>query len=304
MKTKLIFLVLLIASFSCGTNKSVSDSEKDKIKVAIKEVVNTFIKGCEEANFDMAIEPFFDSPDFVFINNGKTLSYKEVVDGSKPVFNTLLNQQITIIDEKYAFPDNSTVLYTVNVKSLANYKDGHSLLADPEVLLFIFKKIDNRWRVIYYVDSYVEQSVKSSGSSNELNQVELHKYFIGYWKIDVAKDTTVFWDVKSYGTGLEGYFKCVTKGKIFMEGKQIWGYDKSIDKFIMSDMVKGMDNVIYSTWFTSKNTNEMVLLKDISNPEKAPLKREVEIKSPDMFLNKTIVNNNIVKTDTYIRVKN
>ena len=95
MKTRLIFLLLLIACYSCGTNKSVSDAEKDKIKGEVKEVVNTIFKGAEEANFEMATEPWLDSPDFVLINNGMTLSYKEVVDAFKPLFGTLLNQKIT-----------------------------------------------------------------------------------------------------------------------------------------------------------------------------------------------------------------
>ena len=67
MKTRLIFLVLLIVCFSCGTNnKPVSDAQKEKIKGEVKEVVNTIFKGCEEANFDMATEPCLDSPDFVY----------------------------------------------------------------------------------------------------------------------------------------------------------------------------------------------------------------------------------------------
>ncbi len=58
MKTRLIFLVLLIICFSCGTNnKPVSDAQKEKIKGEVKEVVNTFIKGAEEANFELTIEP-------------------------------------------------------------------------------------------------------------------------------------------------------------------------------------------------------------------------------------------------------
>jgi len=56
MKTRLIFLVLFIVCFSCGTNnKPVSDAQKEKIKGEVKEVVNTFIKGCEELNFDMLL---------------------------------------------------------------------------------------------------------------------------------------------------------------------------------------------------------------------------------------------------------
>jgi len=120
MKTKLIILVMLIACFSCGTNnKPVSNAQKEKIKGEVKEVVNTFFKSCEEVNFDKAAEPFFDSPDFVYISNGVTYSYKELM-AMKPVFDKILNQKISIVDEKYAFPDNSTVLYTVNVKSLVN----------------------------------------------------------------------------------------------------------------------------------------------------------------------------------------
>jgi hypothetical protein len=53
------------------------------------------------------------------------------VDAFKPLFGTLLNQKVTIVDEEYAVLDKSTVLYTTNCKSLMNFKDGHSTLADP-----------------------------------------------------------------------------------------------------------------------------------------------------------------------------
>ena len=80
-------MVMLIASISCGTNnKPLSDAQKEKIKGEVKEVVNTFIKGCEELNFDMAVESFLDSPDFDYISNGKTYNYQEVVDGYETSF--------------------------------------------------------------------------------------------------------------------------------------------------------------------------------------------------------------------------
>jgi uncharacterized protein (DUF2147 family) len=232
-----------------------------------------------------------------------TLSYKEVVDAFKPLFGTLLNQKVTIVDEEYAVLDKSTVLYTTNCKSLMNFKDGHSTLADPEAMLFTFKKINNRWRVIYVVDSYVEKTVKYKEPSKELNQVELHKQFVGNWKTEAGKDTVVIWDVKSYGTGIDGYFKIVTKGKIVMEGKQLWGYDKNLDKYTMSEMIKGMDNALYSSWFTSKNKCVMIFYSDILNPDNASMKYEVEFKSPDMLIQTTIKNNKPVKVDTMTRVK-
>jgi hypothetical protein len=163
MKTKLIYLVLLLTVCSCGTKMSnpVSDTEKGKIKGEIKEVLNTFFKGCEEVNFDMVLKPMLDSPDYAYINNGYSFSYKECVDVFKPIFNTFLNQKITIVDEKYSFLDNSTVLYSNHSKSLTNYKDGHAVLQDPTVMLFIFKKFDNAWKIIYVVESHIDKIISS-----------------------------------------------------------------------------------------------------------------------------------------------
>ena len=164
MKTKLIFLILLIANLSCETNKSASNAEKDKIKGEIKEVVNTIFKGCEEANFDMAMESWNDSPDLVFIYNGVSLDYQGILDGMGPLFNTMLNQEVTIIDEKYVFINKSTVIYTSNCTFLENYKDGHAILSDPMVLQFTFIKINDEWKVINGVESSVRQDINSSES--------------------------------------------------------------------------------------------------------------------------------------------
>jgi hypothetical protein len=303
MKTLLIFLVLLIGCFSCGTNnKPVSDAQKEKIKGEVKEVVNTFIKGCEEANSDMLLGIYLDSPDFVYTYNGNSFGYKQVAETMKPVFNTLINQKGTIINENYAVLDNSTVLYTNNSKWLMNFKDGHSILQDPWIVQLLIKKIDNKWKVISGNESGVEQSVPSE-SSKGLNQVELIKQFAGTWKAEVGKDTTEFFDAKSYGAGLYADFKYVTKGKIVLEGKQLWGYDKKVDKFIISVVVKGMDMQIAEVRFTSKNICEIIPFSDIFNLRKESYKLESEFKSPDIQLYKTIINNNIIKTDTYTRVK-
>ena len=170
MKTRLVYLVLLIVCFSCGTNnKPVSDAQKEKIKGEVKEVVNTFFKGAEEANADMIIGTYLDSPDFVFTYNGNSFRYKQCADMAKSVFGTLKNQKITVVDEKYAVLDNSTVMVTVNNKCLMNYKDGHSVLQDPWISQILFKKIDNKWKVISGAESGIEKSV-SSESSKGLNQ--------------------------------------------------------------------------------------------------------------------------------------
>ncbi len=302
MKTRLLFLVLLIVSISCGTNnKPVSDAQKEEIKGEVKEVVNTFLKGCEEVNLDMVLGTCLDSPDFVYINNGYAFSYKECVDIFKPVFSTMLNQKITIVDEKYTFPDNSTVLYSNHCKGLTNYKDGHAILQDPTVMLLIFKKINDAWKIIYGVESYIQQNVKNTETSKELNQVELFKQFTGTWKAEVGKDTTFIWEGKSYGNGLDVNVKTETKGKIIEEGKVIISYDNKSDKYIQARIMKGAGSLIGEMWFTSKNICEAIYLQDISNPENAASKWKFEFKSPNLMVQIVTENGKLVSTTTFNR---
>ena len=299
MKTKTIFLAMLFACFSCGTNnKPVSDAQKEKIKGEVNEVVNTIFKGAEEANFEMATEPWLDSPDFVLINNGMTLSYKEVVDAFKPLFGTLLNQKITIVDEEYAVLDKSTVLYTTNCNSLMNFKDGHSTLADPEAMLFMFKKINNRWKVIYAVDSYVEKNVPSE-SSKGLNQAELLMNYVGNWEAPMGKDTTEFVQFKRLQgeNVLSLYFKGVTKGKVLFEGTGFWGYDASKNKIDLSAIVSNGYVLHYLGEFTSPGKLELFDVNSATGN-----KFIMERISPDEF-KETAIENNKVATRIAKRVK-
>jgi len=171
MKTKLFLFLLPLAIMSCGPKSASLVSEKDQevIKAEIKEVVNIIIKGSEEANFDMAMGPWLNSPDFVYIMNGSILSYQDVVNGLKPMFDALSNQKFTMVSEKFSFIDKSTVLYTANCKFLMNYKDGHSVLADPTAWFMLFRKIDNEWKAIYGVESYIEKTIADSTAKGGLN---------------------------------------------------------------------------------------------------------------------------------------
>jgi len=298
MKTRLIFLVLLIVCFSCGTNnKPVSDAQKEKIKGEVKEAVNTFLKGAEEANFEMVIEPFLNSPDFVYISNGKIFGYRACVDTMKVACSALQNQKGTVADEKYVVLDNSTVLYTANSKWLMNLKDGSAVQQDPWMLQLLFKKMDSKWKIINFVESGYE---KIEMVSKELNHYDL-KQSVGTWKCEVNKDTTYFRDFKSYGTGFVTDLKVITKGKTINEWIISFGYVKEIDKYVVTS--KGQDVQVYVSWFTSKNKMLIIPYGDIVNPEKASWKMIDEYLSPDKFVETSLVNNKLVKTCTFTRVK-
>jgi hypothetical protein len=145
--------------------------------------------------------------------------------------------------------------------------------------------------------------VQAQTTDTNLNQVELMKQFIGSWKSDYATDTIVFWDAISYGTGLICNYRFVSIGTLVKEGKQLWGYDKRIDKYVATSLPKGMDIEIDAYWFVSKNVCEAFLYNDIANPENASLKWVIEFKSPDMFIETVTETNKPVRTIIYIRIK-
>jgi hypothetical protein len=296
---------MLIACISCGTNnKPVSDAQKEKIKGEVKEVVNTIVKNGEEANFDILSGLFHNSPDFVASFNGNPFTYQQFVDMGKSLFSTLINQEGTILDEKYIVLDNSTVLFTANSKWLMNFKDGHAILEDPWAMQYVFKKVDNEWKIISFNESGVEKNVPSE-SSKGLNQVELMKKFTGKFKGELGKDTVVISDIKSFGiSGLEANQKTLFKDKVLSEEKNVWGYDKKYDKYICARIWKDNPEIVLMVfWFTSENTCERIPLEFISNTEQATSKAIYEFKSPDLIIKTDILSGKPVNTYSWIRVK-
>ena len=147
------------------------------------------------------------------------------------------------------------------------------------------------------------KGLQAQTTQARLNQVELIKQMAGSWERNITKDTTVLWDARSYGIGLECNYKSMTKGEIVTEGKELYGYNKSIDKFINAVLIKGKDIAIYAFEFTSKNTYVMVPYSNISGSERATFKVEGEFKSPDTIAETITLNNKRIRIDIWTRVK-
>jgi hypothetical protein len=144
--------------------------------------------------------------------------------------------------------------------------------------------------------------IQAQTTSAKLNQIELSKQFVGTWKSDVAKDTTWLYEIKPYGTGFEGLMKFFANGKEYGEQKRLCGYDENLDKYIIAILEKEWFGINVD-WFTSNNKVEVVKYSDISNPDKASWKVEVEFKSPDMYAETLFIDKKDVWSATFTRVK-
>ncbi len=153
--------------------------------------------------------------------------------------------------------------------------------------------------LLFYINGIQAQTQQA-----KLNQVELNKQFVGVWKAEMGKDTTLIMDTRNLYNGFEAYLKTESKGKVIMEGKSLLGYDKKTDKlmdFYLNNI--NPEITLLAAWFTSANKCEEVLLEDISNPEKAYLKWTFEFKSPNLMIWTQMINGKIIGIYTFHREK-
>ena len=146
-------------------------------------------------------------------------------------------------------------------------------------------------------------AIHAQTTQTQLNQLELIKQFIGNWKAEMGKDTTVFYEAKLFGTGIEDYMEFITKGKSYLKIKGLLGYDKKNDKYIHLKLLDPSGLALNAFWVTSKNIIEGVQYQYISNPEDAPLKWKLEFKSSDSLIMNTTLNSKVVSTLTFNREK-
>jgi hypothetical protein len=151
---------------------------------------------------------------------------------------------------------------------------------------------------------FLLNGVQAQTTQTKPNQVELVKKLIGKWQAEWT-DTIYNWEAKTFGMGLECHyiFKSLAKDKIVLEGKQLWGYDSKLDKYIGIDLMKGQDIQILALWFTSDNKYIGTDFNNISDPDKSSWKVEGEIKSSDAFSETWFVKGKPFTTIDYKRIK-
>jgi len=135
---------------------------------------------------------------------------------------------------------------------------------------------------------------------NKLNQVDLMKKFVGRWKCELGKDTVMISDNIAFGTGLICNSQIIANGKIFNSVKQLYGYDKKTDKFIVAELIESSPVIeICTSWFTSQDTGELAVI----NPDNAPFRFKFVFKNADLIVQTAIQNDNIVKEIIINRIK-
>jgi hypothetical protein len=144
--------------------------------------------------------------------------------------------------------------------------------------------------------------IQAQTSVNQLDQVALMKQMIGTWQNEFASDTSIIWEIKAYGNGLEMHYKFTTKGKTYREVKQLVGFDTNFENFVTYTLFPSGLYILFSGRFIS-DKKSYVEVKDKMNPEKVLSRGEYEFKTTDMFTVTRIFGNYGAKPGNYYRIK-
>jgi predicted alpha/beta superfamily hydrolase len=134
----------------------------------------------------------------------------------------------------------------------------------------------------------------------QLDQVALMKHFIGIWECELGKDTILISENEPFGTGMVSSSQTKVRGKIISSIKQLYGYDKVNDKFIIAELIESSPVIeICNSWFTSDTSGELVVV----NPENAQMKFKFEFKTPDIIVQRALMGKTVVNEITLKRAK-
>jgi hypothetical protein len=154
MKTKLFFLAIVLFCSCTNENKSITESDKDRVISEAKVLINTIIETCEQPDPDKLKSIYLESPDFVSLVGGVYADYDQSIVNMYSYLTTVSSQKSDIRSEKYVVLDTTTVLYTASSRWESKLKNDSIIVADPLGMQFLLKKIDNQWRVLSWTQGF------------------------------------------------------------------------------------------------------------------------------------------------------
>ncbi|MFN2439877.1 MAG: nuclear transport factor 2 family protein [Chitinophagaceae bacterium] len=108
----------------------------------------------EGGQLDLFLSCYDDSPTFLhFSSDGKMRNYEEFKKICAEYYNELKEQKIVTIQKKIHVIDTNLVILGWSGNIVAQLKSGDTMKMDNYSITSLFKKIDNKWKVIHSHES-------------------------------------------------------------------------------------------------------------------------------------------------------
>jgi hypothetical protein len=131
-----------------------SSSEMEQIKKELQEVINTLIMGCEALDMEVAFGMFANSPDFLMMGtDGSLCDYQTYLNNNVDYLMTCSDFKLTTFKEEIRILSRDMAIFAWSYGAEAALKTGEKDIVENAGATFVFRKVDDEWKVVYYHES-------------------------------------------------------------------------------------------------------------------------------------------------------
>ena len=135
---------------------NIQNTERKNIENELHLAIDKLISGCETLNMDLAFEIFHDSPDFMMMGTGGNIcDYQTYLNDNCTYLAGCENFKLKTFNRKIHILDRTTAVYSWAYGVEAKQKTGELDIINNAGASFFFKKMENKWKVVYYHESSV-----------------------------------------------------------------------------------------------------------------------------------------------------
>jgi ketosteroid isomerase-like protein len=152
MKT-ITFVMLTLFLFSrCASQESIqmTPQEQETAKKEIREAVRVIFQNLEKMDVEALFQSYSNSSDLIFFTtDGSKTGFQEAKNHHAAWFKSLSSLKVTTNTDDFRFLPGNIIICSWLGKFEMTLGSGEQLKINKFGITFIFRKIDNQWKVIY-----------------------------------------------------------------------------------------------------------------------------------------------------------
>jgi uncharacterized protein (TIGR02246 family) len=156
MKFPLLVTLTLAFFFGCAPQEpaQMTPQGQESAKKEIREVIDRLLQAADALDAEALLSSYWNSPDFILLTTqGSMVDYQGAKAGFAGMYQVLTALKFTTFKDEFRFISENTVLCAWTGKCDATYKTGERATIETYAFTFVFKKLDDQWKVVYSHES-------------------------------------------------------------------------------------------------------------------------------------------------------
>ena len=156
MKPTLVIGLGLFMLVGCGRQEpaQMTPQEQDVAKKEINEVLDQQLQAASKLDADALMQSYWNSPDFILLTTtGSMADYQQTKTGTAEMYKSLNALKFTPIKNEFRFLPGNVVICAWLGKCDVTFKTEDRATIDSYAITFVFRKLDNQWKIIYSHES-------------------------------------------------------------------------------------------------------------------------------------------------------